>query len=623
MLRTLSSSSIKQSTHRMSTKAIQPSLPASPHGGPARIVLSTAQQPQMPPIRPQSSQMNQPYQNYHHHHKYNNNNNNGGGRNGHVAAQLALFDECLAHNSTYDLATGKISGGVHKFWVAVRKIIPLYKTLVSTGELNEKRMAEFVSLLRNGLRIHRLELSKLKKNLDKDSNNPIKAIHFLLTCAIREVSYNVLDMQVHLNPHGLTHLFKAYKDLGFTNEAVSIWENGKSNPKLFNLFTSEPVLGSVFPFLVESGDFNFDEVWAMYSKIKQSKLPNEKLHNELQVGMIRVCLFKDKTFDALEIFQKLTSDCYSSFQQNGIEPPINVKSYMTMAHLSFIGFCKDINTADQFFNDAVNESMPYLTPLQLNFIKKYLINSWEITHDYERVKLIWSITWNHYEMKGTSNSSVSSSLNDTFLTIFFQKFPNYSPEGFLELQNIIATYSQIKSIDEPFINVLLSKSTNWHNSDVFQFILSTAISNSFSKTNVFYRCCLKACGSVDIDCMSILNLFRQLLNNNASNGMKFIAHADWVALRDATINSPYLINFQSINDRIDLYFKLWKICSVSFISLENFKNYIFKDIKLNYNYSRIFQQMNNIRTVDIDIPEINYFQRNKSIEAYIENGCIV
>lgn len=626
MLRTITSASIKQSGHRVSSKAIQ--HPSSPH---TRFIpaqqqqyLSTTQLQQQQQQQHHQSQFQQHQQqqaqlsNYQKYQNYNNTHNN----TQFIASQLALFDECLAQNSTYDLATGKISGGVERFWVAVRKIIPIYRSLVNSGELNEKRMAEFVSLLRNGLRIHRLELSKLKKNLDKDSNNPIKNIHYLLTCAIREVSYNVLDGHIKLNPHGLTHLFKAYKDLGFTYEAVNIWENGKSNPKLFNLFTSEPVLGSIFPFLVESGDFNFDEVWEMYSKIKDSKLPHEKLHNELQVGMIRVCLFKNKTSDALNIFKKLTSDCYSSFEQNGIEPPINVKSYMTMAHLSFIGFCKDMNTADYFFNDAVNESMPYLTPLQLNFIKKYLVNTWEITNDYQRVKNIWAITWSHYEMKKTSNSSVSSSLNDAFLSIFFQNYPVYSDDAFNELKSVIGQYSSIKNIDEPFINVLLSKSTIWHNPQVFEFILSTANSHSFSKTNVFYRCCLKACGSVDIDSNSILNLFRQLLDNNASNGMKFIAHADWVALRDATINSPFLQNFNSMNDRIDLYFKLWKICSPSFISLENFKNYIFKDVKLNYNYSRIFQQMLNIRT-DIEIPEINYFQNNKAVQSYIDSGYIL
>lgn len=479
-----------------------------------------------------------------------------------------------------------------------------------------------MSLLRNGLRIHRLELSKLKKNLDKDSNNPIKNIHYLLTCAIREVSYNLLDGLISLNAHGLTHLFKAYKDLGFTYEAVHIWETGKRNPNLNHLFTSEPVLGSIFPFLVESGDFDFNEIWQMYLKIKNSKSSNEKLHNELQVGIIRVCLFKNKTNDALSIFKQLTSDVYNSFNNKGIEPPINVKSYMTMAHLSFIGFCKDIDTADYFFNDAVNEAMPYLTPLQLNFIKKYLSNTWEITNNYEKVKNIWLITWNHYELKKTSNSSVSSSLNDAFLTIFFKKYPKFSPESFMELKQIINDYSLIRPIDEPFINVLLSKSTTWHNSEVFEYILNTANSHQFSKTNVFYRCCLKACGSVDIDSLSILTLFRQLLSNNASNGMKFIAHADWVALRDATINSPYLLNFSSVNDRIDLYFKLWKICSNCFISLENFKSYVLKDIKLNFNYSKIFQQMAKIKS-DIDIPEINYFQTNKSITNYVNTGFTV
>ncbi|VUG16413.1 DEBR0S1_16248g1_1 [Brettanomyces bruxellensis] len=530
---------------------------------------------------------------------------------------LKIFDQCLKENSTYDLATGRISGGVDKFWDAVRQIIPIYRELAYAGVLKEKRMAEFVSLLRNGLRIHRLELSKMKKNLDKDANNPIKDIHHLLTCAIREVSYNLLDGLVVMNSHGLTHLFKAYKDLGFTYEAVHIWETGKNNPDLHKLFTSEPVLGSIFPFLVESGDFDFEEVWDMYSQIKASKAPNEKLHNELQVGMIRVCLFKERTNYALQIFKQLTEDVYSTFNSKGVEPPINVKSYMTMAHLSFIGFCKDIDTADYFFKDAVSESMPYLTPLQLNFIKKYLANTWQITHDYQRVKHIWLVTWKHYESRHTSNSSVSSSLNDSFLSIFFSKYRHFSPAAFGELQTLVADYSKIRPVDEPFINVLLSKSTSWHNSETFQYILATANSHQFSKTNVFYRCCLKATGAVKIDPDSILSLFRQLLATNAASGMKYIAHADWVALRDATVNSSQLFSFENPGERIDLYFKLWKLCSPYFISLENFKNYIYKDIKLNYNYSRIYQQMPNIRSDDLHIPEIRYMRRNSAIENYI------
>lgn len=530
---------------------------------------------------------------------------------------LKVFDQCLKENSTYDLATGKITGGVDKFWDAVRRIIPVYRKLAYSGLLKEKRMAEFVSLLRNGLRIHRLELSKMKKNLDKDANNPIKDIHHLLTCAIREVSYNLLDGMVSMNSHGLTHLFKAYKDLGFTYEAVHIWEAGKNNSKLHALFTSEPVLGAIFPFLVESGDFDFQEVWKMYTQIKASKKSNEKLHNELQVGMIRVCLFKGRTSDALHIFKELTDDVYSTFNAKGVEPPINVKSYMTMAHLSFIGFCKDIDTADYFFSDAVSESMPYLTPLQLNFIKKYLSNTWQVTHDYQRVKKIWLITWHHYESRHTSNSSVSSSLNDSFLTIFFNKYRQFSPEAFTELQHVVAEYGEIRSIDEPFINVLLSKSTGWHNTEVFRYILETANAHHFSKTNVFYRCCLKATGSVNINILDVLTLFRQLLSTNVSSGMKYIAHADWVALRDATVNSSQLFSFPNPGERIDLYFKLWKICSPYFISLENFKNYIYKDIKLNYNYSRVYQQMPNIRSDDIQIPEVQCLRRNAAIENYI------
>ncbi|GME72681.1 unnamed protein product [[Candida] boidinii] len=144
-----------------------------------------------------------------------------------------------------------------------------------------------------------------------------------------------------------------------------------------------------------------------------------------------------------------------------------------------------------------------------------------------------------------------------------------------------------------------------------------AESYNFQKTNVFYRCALKASGSVDLSIDKILILFRQLLELNLKTGYTSIAHADWVALRDSTINSDRLLQFSNPNERIDLYFKLWKICSTYFLNLDNFKNYINKDIKLNQNYSRVFQEMPNIDTSDINIPEISYFRKNNSIENYI------
>ncbi|GMF60044.1 unnamed protein product [[Candida] boidinii] len=149
------------------------------------------------------------------------------------------------------------------------------------NKLDAQRIGNLVSLLRNGLRIERLELSKLKQNIDKDSNNPIKKIHVLLASSIREIANDVIDCKIKINSYGLTNIFKGYKDLGFSFEAVNIWKIGKLKPELHDLFLSESVLGSIFPFLAETNEFKFEELNEMYKNIKEQKLSTANNNSDI------------------------------------------------------------------------------------------------------------------------------------------------------------------------------------------------------------------------------------------------------------------------------------------------------------------------------------------------------
>ncbi|GME76814.1 unnamed protein product [Ambrosiozyma monospora] len=430
--------------------------------------------------------------------------------------QLLAFDECVAHNSSFDLATGKVPGGTEQFWESIHRVMPLYNELIITGELTTKRMDELVSLLRNGLRVHRLELSKLKKNVDKDYNNPLIQMNDYLQRSLLTISDDIINCKVRLSSRGLTNLFKAYKDMGLSDQAAELWDKGKDNPDLYGEFTAESVLGSVFSFLVDNREFDFEEIWSIYSKIKASKGPNERIHSELQISMIRACLIKGQVEEGLAIFKELTTEVLAEYSSKNLEPPVAIKSYMTMAHLSFIGYCVDVETADVFFEGALKEDMPYYTPLQINYVKKYMQNTWSITKDFQKTQTIWEKTWKYYEKKGRSTSSISSSLNDTFLDIFFAKYPTFNAEAAQSLKSILASYNSIKNMDEPFFNCLLSKSAVWENAEVFKSIIKYSELYNFPKTNVFYRCALKSSGSVDLPIAETYQLFNDLLNSNIS-----------------------------------------------------------------------------------------------------------
>lgn len=527
--------------------------------------------------------------------------------------QLMAFDDCLTHNSSFDISTGRIVGSSSQFWDSVRKIMPLYEDLMATGELTQHRMDEMISLLRNGLRVHRWELAKLHKNLDKDVHTPLQKVHGLLRASLLRVGKDIvaLDSPIRVSSRGLTNLFKAFKDIGMSDEAAQIWNEGKNNPQLYESFTAESVLGSVFSLLVDSQDFNFDEIWSIYSTIKKAKAPGENIHGELQISMIRACLVKGKTSQALSIFTEVTSNVVAEFNERGIKPPPRLRSYMTTAHLSFIGYCRDYETAIVFFRSALKGGLPYMTPLQMNFVKRFMLNTWKSTGDFSHVTEIWLQTWSYYETRHRSNSSISSALNDIYLDIFFANYPKFNEQSSNALKKILNGYNDIRQMDEPFFNCLLTKSMIWRNLDFFKSVVEAAEMYRFPKTNVFYRCCLKASGAVDLPVGETFNLFYKLLESDVDMGSRKITNADWFALRDATIRSHHVNS-----EKIDLYFKLWKLCSPYFVSLHNFRLYVGLDMKLNRAYGKVFREIDYVNASDIRLPQLSFFSPNREIHDY-------
>ena len=530
--------------------------------------------------------------------------------------QLLAFDECLAHNSFFDPKTGEVPGGTVKFWDSVEKIMPLYDELILTGELNQRRIDELISLLRNGLRMHRFELSKLKKNIDRDLNSPLQQMQNYLQNSLIKISNDIINKNfgddINISSRGLTNLFKAFTDMRLIDEATIIWNKGKKDPKLFQLFTSESVLGSILTLLIENKDFDYEEISNIYETIKKNKHGKEIIHSELQVAMIRASLIKCQTTKALNIFKEITTDVIEFYSNKNSSPPVAVKNYMTMAHLSFIGYCQDYETANIFFNDSFKNEMPYLTPIQINYVKKFMQNTWNNTKDFDKVTKIWLLTWNYFEINKKSTTAISSSLNDIYLEIFFEKYNIFNNESANKLKEILTDYNKIKSMDEPFFNCLITKSQKWSNVDIFRSIVKMGDLYNFPKTNVYHRCVLKSSGSVnELSIEEIYQFFQRLIQSNIQLGCNNLTNADWFAFRDATIHSKFINN-----DKINLYFKLFKLSCKHFLSLQNFKLYMNLDIGLDRRYKNVYDEFDRVDVSDIEVIELQWFNKCRAIEEY-------
>lgn len=407
------------------------------------------------------------------------------------------------------------------FWDSIGRAMDLYHDLINTPELNSDRVSKLVHLLHNGLRANRNQLTRMNKKPDYDSQSFHKEMTNYLCRSLREISDEVLRGKVELNEYGAMHLITAFKELLLFEEAVDIWKNAinGSNQYTANIFLNPRVVGVILPILYDNG-VSYPEIQNLYEK---SSSMIDYFHPNLSVGMIRASLSAGENEMALKLFQRL---CEESTEMK--------YGYLIETHLSFIGECKDLNVAQTFFDKALNDEMPYKIDLQVSYVKSFLRNIWTQTHDFNHVYQIWFKSSLHYG-KGV-NHGISSSLNDTFFDIFFENYAQDKVKGFETLQNLIQTYNQIKPIDEPFFNIILAKCTVWRDRSIIEYIDKSYELFHIPKTIVAYRILLKSMGSVDDATNNeILQRWIHLISKSDEIGQRFIANADWAALRDATV----------------------------------------------------------------------------------------
>ncbi|EDO17550.1 hypothetical protein Kpol_534p30 [Vanderwaltozyma polyspora DSM 70294] len=448
--------------------------------------------------------------------------------------QVCAFDDCVSSTLNMSQTPRRKNMGQSTshpdananplFWDSIAKSMKLYHDLVenSVPELNPTRTSKLVHLLHNGLRANRNQLTRMNKKPDYDSQSFHKEMTNYLCQSLREISQDVLGGKVSLNEYGAMHLITAFKELLLFEEAVNIWKaaiSAESTTYTSTIFLNPRVVGVILPMLYDNG-VPFEEIKALYEK---SASMIDFFHPNLSVGMIRASLAAGENEMALILFQRLCEEATE-----------NRYGYLIETHLSFIGECRDLNVAQSFFDKALNNEMPYKIDLQVSYVKSFLRNIWSETGDFQKVYNIWYKSSAHYGRN--VNHGISSSLNDTFFDIFFEKYADNKMEGFQVLQNIIQTYNSIKPIDEPFFNIILTKCTVWRDRAIINYIDSAYDLYHIPKTIVAYRILLKIMGSIDdVTNEEILSRWTTLILKSDDIGQRFIANADWAALRDATI----------------------------------------------------------------------------------------
>lgn len=210
-------------------------------------------------------------------------------------------------------------------------------------------------------------------------------------------------------------------------------------------------------------------------------------------------------------------------------------------HLNFIGHCQDIKIARHFYDKVVDSELPYRVVLKAPYVVSLFNNCYEAKEPFTTIATLWKQAIDFYN-RGNERFSYHSRysiLNNSFFKIFFSVYPKYTEEGYDLLKGLIKSYDQIKDVDEILLNSIITN-YNWEKKLVLQELFENFDKYPIERTPVSYRVCLKKMGEVeDYSNEEILAQWDKNVQFLDMEGYTYIPIADWAALRDCTIMSPF------------------------------------------------------------------------------------
>lgn len=388
------------------------------------------------------------------------------------------------------------------------------------------------------------------RNRDKDQASAFKE-DVIYQTAILNLTELVAagDFNNVLSSRILFKIFGTLLQFKLNTEIMSLWENGvsqseKSNNGIGQLYLSHDVLSIVLQVAYETKRFNYEEIKLIYN---MSVNENEPVHPFLSDRIGQVAIMEGDHARGLDALEELMT----LYEQKPQEK--SILGGLAQLHLSFIGQCKDVVIAKRFFDKAVDsaESLPYVVVLKAPYMVSFLENCINAGDSMEEVINLWSRISAHYgETSAATNSSKLATINAGLFKSFFNKYPEPNEES-IKLLKLIFTKSP--KIDEVFLNTLISN-MQWTEKSLVQDVIDAFDKFHVEKSIISHRVILKQAGQVDYSVAEILQLWNNLLNKLDSENYKYIANADWSALRAATAFSE---NYKT-KERLGLYLSLVK-----------------------------------------------------------------
>lgn len=447
--------------------------------------------------------------------------------------KLAYFKEQLTLTRRFQ--NPKNRDAEKAFVAGLENISRVLEDPLLRGALRSQDLYTYNQMLNFGTNFNRAKRLSGSRNRDSDlylSQNLHTEV--VLKLSVVKMSKLIADGEFEsiLNPAILLHVLYLMNLFLLVPEMIYLWEKGVSQDQGNEVYLNQRILAVMLPIAFEQKRFSYEEVSFIY---KENVEKLDIIAHEVLASMGKIAVAaKDYTraLDSLDALVKI-------YETSSDAEKRKVLFSLSDLHLTFIGTCKSIETAKHFFEKVVNHEMLYEVKLKAPHVQSLLENCYEQGESMESILHIWRGTIKYYNQdRRHSLNSLYAVVNNTLFQIFFRKFPELNEESHEQLRQIIAIYSEVKPVDEIFLNAVIGN-YSWNNKEVLEQLIENYEVYDIDRTPVPFRVCLKKTGEVAAYTNEeILQKWNESLRNLDEKGFTYIPVADWAALRDATILSP-------------------------------------------------------------------------------------
>lgn len=447
------------------------------------------------------------------------------------SAKLNRFEELL-------VSANQVNPLHKQYFEIIKYLFNMIKDDAVKDYVSRNNVFQYANLLNNSVYQNRTSRLSGSRNRDSDQyqsntlNNDV-----MLKNAILDLADNIVSghFKAILDAPTLRVLLLAMFQFKMYAEMMSLWEAGVNDDSVSAIYLKQTILSLILPVTYDEKRFDYEQVLQIYElNTKDTPAVNYELLGTIGKIAIRAGDYT-RGLDCLETLLHV-------YELNAKANRKLVLRSLSELHLSFIGSCKDINISRHFFDKVVEGDLPYQVLLKAPHVQSLLENCVEVNEPIDTILYFWKATVGHYRAEQNDKSNLNSRyaiLNNSFFSVFFRLYPQLTLESYAKLKEVIAIYATIKPIDEFFLNTVISNYT-WNDKVVFEQLIENYSIHNVARSPVSYRVILKKIGDIQkFDNSEILARWNESLAHLDANKYAYIPIADWAALRDATIMSPY------------------------------------------------------------------------------------